>query len=86
MKEKRGSMKLNYSYTEEEFRSDLDDKSITTTKKVAYDDLTPYQVYKVLEDLDKIWEISVSLKLKPLPEDEGGDDDEQPNDGGQPAA
>ena len=65
-------MKVNYSYTEEEFRSDLDDKSITTTKKVAYDD------YKVLEDLDKIWEISVTLKLKPLPEDEDPKDDEQP--------
>lgn len=71
-------MKVNYSYTEEEFRSDLDDKSITTTKKVAYDDLTPYQVYEVLDDLDKIWEISVTLKLKPLPEDENPKDDEQP--------
>ena len=71
-------MKVNYSYTEEEFRSDLDDKSITTTKKVAYDDLTPYQVYKVLEDLDKIWETSVTLKQKPLPEDEDPKDDEQP--------
>lgn len=71
-------MKVNYSYTEEEFRSDLDDKSITTTKKVSYDDLTPYQVYKVLEDLDKIWEISVTLKLKPLSEDEDSKDDEQP--------
>lgn len=68
-------MNLSYSYPAEEDFSELSNRTVTTSRKVVYKDISLFEVEKVLKELDHDYEVSLTAKLKELPEDEDTDDD-----------
>ena len=69
-------MNLSFSYPSEEYVSELTNQTITTSKKVAYKDISLFEVQKVLRELDKDYEVTLTAKLKPRPEDSEGESDD----------
>lgn len=70
-------MNLSFSYPSEEYVSELTNQTITTSKKVSYKDISLFEVQKVLHELDKDYEVTLTAKLKPLPEDTEGESDDE---------
>lgn len=69
------AVNLSYSYPAEEDFSELSNRTVTTSRKVVYKDISLFEVEKVLKELDHDYEVSLTAKLKELPEDEDTDDD-----------
>lgn len=69
-------IKVNYTETLEENDSDLEDMTSITTKKVTYNDMSEFELSKLIKQLHHDYDLAINIKLKLPPEDQTSEDDE----------
>lgn len=76
-KAKIGTINLKYNEVIEETDSDLTNKTTKTVKQVSIKDMSEFEFQKEMKMLLQIYDLDVTFKLKPIPDFEDDDDEEE---------